>query len=309
MRIVRSNFAHGKLRAIDAEAALALPGVHAAWTAPDIVDMPPIDFREGPIEKLAPFRQPVWRGRFVRYVGEPVAAVFATDPYLAEDAAELVASTLRNCRSLRCLGARRRFRQRSDDRADDMPPGLRRRRCRLPQLRPHRRNRCRHRPPFRRRRSKRAARSAATTPRATFSNFMAPPRSRTERESLARMFGRSTAAVHCYEGHVGGGFGVRGEIYPEDILVLRRGACAGPSGEMAGRSPRTHDRGQSLAPAAASHSRRGRREGHLLGIDDRFFYDQGAYIRTHGDGVAETAAGILPGPYRMPATAPMPISA
>src|SRR5262249_26460400 len=40
------------------------------------------------------------------------------------------------------------------------------------------------------------------------------------REAIARTFRRSTAAVHCFEAHVGGGFGVRGEIYPEDILVL-----------------------------------------------------------------------------------------
>src|SRR6202034_1235353 len=40
------------------------------------------------------------------------------------------------------------------------------------------------------------------------------------RETLAKLFGRSTAAMHLFEGHVGGGFGIRGEIYPEDILVL-----------------------------------------------------------------------------------------
>src|SRR3974377_585483 len=40
------------------------------------------------------------------------------------------------------------------------------------------------------------------------------------RESLAHMLNRSTAGVHLYEGHTGGGFGVRGEIYPEDVLVL-----------------------------------------------------------------------------------------
>ena len=62
----------------------------AVWTAADIADMPPIDFREGPIEKLAPYRQPVLATDKVRYVGDPVAAVFADDPYVAEDAADLV---------------------------------------------------------------------------------------------------------------------------------------------------------------------------------------------------------------------------
>ena len=90
MRVVRSAHAHGRIVSIDARAALALPGVHAVWIAADIADLGPIDFREGRIEKLEPFRQPVLAADRVRYVGEPVAAVFADDAYLAEDAAELV---------------------------------------------------------------------------------------------------------------------------------------------------------------------------------------------------------------------------
>jgi len=90
MRIVRSNHAHANIVSIDTEAALALPGVVAVWTAADIKDVPPIDFREGPIEKLAPYRQPVLAIDTVRYVGEPIAAVFAEDSYVAEDAADLV---------------------------------------------------------------------------------------------------------------------------------------------------------------------------------------------------------------------------
>src|SRR5205823_14403265 len=91
MRIVRSNHAHGRIVSIDASAARALPGVRAVWTTDDIADVPPIDFREGRIPALEPYRQPVLATEKVRYVGEPVAAVFADDPYVAEDAAELVA--------------------------------------------------------------------------------------------------------------------------------------------------------------------------------------------------------------------------
>src|SRR5262249_39934144 len=39
------------------------------------------------------------------------------------------------------------------------------------------------------------------------------------RDSIARMLRRSAATVHLFEGHVGGGFGIRGELYPEDVLV------------------------------------------------------------------------------------------
>ena len=39
------------------------------------------------------------------------------------------------------------------------------------------------------------------------------------RNLLARMLDRAPSAIHLYESHVGGGFGVRGELYPEDVLV------------------------------------------------------------------------------------------
>jgi carbon-monoxide dehydrogenase large subunit/6-hydroxypseudooxynicotine dehydrogenase subunit gamma len=90
MRVVRSNHAHGNILSIDAAAARAAPGVVAVWTAADISELPPIDFREGRIPALEPYRQPVLARERVRYVGEPVAAVFARDPYAAEDAADLV---------------------------------------------------------------------------------------------------------------------------------------------------------------------------------------------------------------------------
>ena len=69
-------------------------------------------------------------------------------------------------------------------------------------------------------RSKRGAPSRATTKRATCSSFSARPRCRTATATrLARMLGRARDKVQLHEGHVGGGFGVRGEIYPEDVLV------------------------------------------------------------------------------------------
>src|SRR6202043_4111384 len=87
MRLARSAVAHGRIVAIDAGAARALPGVHTIWTAADIADVPPIDFREGRIERLEPYRQPVLAVERVRYLGEPGGEGFATDPYVAEEAA------------------------------------------------------------------------------------------------------------------------------------------------------------------------------------------------------------------------------
>src|SRR5258707_6518985 len=90
-RVLRSELAHGRIVSIDARAALALPGVTAVWTSADVAEVPPIDFRLTRVEGLMPYRQPILARERVRYVGEPVAAVFASDPYLAEDAADVVA--------------------------------------------------------------------------------------------------------------------------------------------------------------------------------------------------------------------------
>src|SRR5436305_6692692 len=90
MRVVRSAHAHGRIVAIDGAEAQASAGVVALWTGADVADIPPIDFRLTRIEGLEPYRQPILTKDYVRYVGEPLAVVFATDPYGAEDAGDLV---------------------------------------------------------------------------------------------------------------------------------------------------------------------------------------------------------------------------
>jgi CO/xanthine dehydrogenase Mo-binding subunit len=121
------------------------------------------------------------------------------------------------------------------------------------------------------------------------------------RDQIARMLGRSPSTVHLYEGHVGGGFGIRGELYPEDVLV-----CA--AALRLGRPIKwIEDRREHLM--AANHSRQQRHhiraaidaDGRILGIDDEFFHDQGAYVRTHAATVPDLTAAMLPGPYRVPA--------
>src|SRR4029079_18392550 len=107
--------------------------------------------------------------------------------------------------------------------------------------------------------------------------------------------------VQLYEGHVGGGFGIRGEMYPEDVLV-----CAAA---LKFRKPIKwiEDRREHLI--AANHSRQQRhriraaidKNGRILGIDDEFFHDNGAFMRTHAATVPDLAAAMLPGPYRVPA--------
>src|SRR5260370_662122 len=95
------------------------------------------------------------------------------------------------------------------------------------------------------------------------------------RASIARMLRRSPASVHLFEGHVGGGFGIRGELYPEDVLVCLAAL------RLARPVKWIEDRREHLI--AANHSRQQRHrvraavdaEGRVLAIDDEFFHDQG----------------------------------
>ncbi|MEM2958557.1 MAG: xanthine dehydrogenase family protein molybdopterin-binding subunit [Candidatus Jordarchaeaceae archaeon] len=82
-KILRAPYAHAKIKNIDVTRALRLPGVKAIFTYKDVprVYMVGIDVRDEPL--LA------WDG-VVRYVGQEVAAVAATDPDIAEEAIHLI---------------------------------------------------------------------------------------------------------------------------------------------------------------------------------------------------------------------------
>jgi carbon-monoxide dehydrogenase large subunit len=91
---VRSPYASADIRAIDAEAAKAVPGVLAVLTAADMEGIgnvsqhPPLNGRGG--TKLVIPHRPALAGATVRHVGEAVAAVIADTLTAAQDAAELV---------------------------------------------------------------------------------------------------------------------------------------------------------------------------------------------------------------------------
>src|SRR5947209_5136275 len=80
-KIFRSSMAHAKLRRIDVSGAQALAGVHRVVTGKDIQKLIPEPYF-GP----AFHDQPILAIDKVRYVGEPVAVVLATDPHIAEEA-------------------------------------------------------------------------------------------------------------------------------------------------------------------------------------------------------------------------------
>src|SRR6516225_3063475 len=87
----RSEQAHSRLRAIDAAAARAAPGVVAVLAAGDLGDaVKPLSATSRMANYHATPILPLARGK-VRYVGEPVVGVLAASRYEAEDAAALVA--------------------------------------------------------------------------------------------------------------------------------------------------------------------------------------------------------------------------
>jgi len=84
MVFVRSTEAHAKIRSIDTAEALALPGVLAVWTSANVAQL--ANCPGG----LPGLDQPLLAKDIVRFVGEGVAVVVATDRYIAADAAELI---------------------------------------------------------------------------------------------------------------------------------------------------------------------------------------------------------------------------
>src|SRR5215831_12666683 len=301
MRVVRSAHAHGRIVSVDAGAACAAPGVVAVWTFADVAGIPPIDFRLTPIEGLAPYRQTILARERVRYVGDPVAVVFASDPYLAEDAADLVKVEIEELPALLDASAPpgefadgrpseaaaveksygdvdAAFRTAHAVIALDLAIG-------------------RHSGVPLETRGAIARYDAAADMLELHGAAKVPHRNRMQ---IAKILARPLGSVHLYEGHVGGGFGVRGELYPEDVLV-----CLGAI--RLGRPVKwIEDRHEHFV--ATNHSRQQRHRiraavddaGRILAIEDIFFHDQGAYVRTHGARVVDLTASMLPGPYRVP---------
>ncbi len=305
MRVVRSPVAHGKLRSIDASAALALPGVHAVWTHADVAHIPPIGFRLTGLTELEPYRQPVLAKDVVRYVGEPVAVVFADDAYLAEDAADLVELVIDELRPVLSATEQPGVYDDEHGQLSTEASVLRKgygdvdkafagahavvslelsvgRHTGVPL-------------------ETRGAIARYDEARDLLEMYGAAKVPHWNRDRLALMLGRKPESVQLFEGHVGGGFGVRGELYPEDVL-----ACAAA---LEFRKPIKwiEDRREHLM--AANHSRDQRHHvraainesGQILAIEDEFFHDNGAYARTHAATVPDLAAAMLPGPYRVPA--------
>ncbi len=302
MRVVRSQVAHGRLVAIDVADSLAQPGVVAVWTYADVADIPPIPFRATKLRGLEPYCQPILAAGRVRYAGEPIAVVFAETAYGAEDAAELVTAEIDDLQVVLDAAA---------DPTEFLPgiptePAVVRKEygevdaafCAAHAIVELDLSVGRHSGVPLECRGAIARYDAASD---VLELHGTAKKQHWNRDEIARLLGRPPHGVHLFEGHVGGGFGVRGELYPEDLLVCLAALRL--------RRPVKWIEDRREHMIATNHSRQQRHQvraavdaqGRLLAIDDVFFHDQGAYVRTHGARVADLAAGMLPGPYRLPA--------
>lgn len=305
--ILRSPHAHARITAIDARKALKIPGVAAVFTYDDIAHFAkPIPLRLYALPGLEDFLQyPLPRDK-VRHVGEAVAMVVAESRYLAEDALDALEI------SYEPLPAVTGIREALQDQVvlheengtnlaaqyalsiGDIDEAFRTADyTRREEFKIHRHT------------------GNPLETRGLLTQFDADSGQLTvwgptkvphfNRDVLASLLDFPTERIHFIEPDVGGGFGIRGEFYPEDFLI--------PFAAMNPKKPVKwiEDRLEHLA--ADNHSREilceieiaAKNDGTLLGLRAQVYGDMGGYIRTHGGLIPSSTAALLTGPYRIPA--------
>ena len=223
--ILRSSHAHGIIRGIDASEARALPGVVAVYSWADIAETAqPIPIRLAPLVGLDRFPQYSLASDKVRFVGEPIAVVVAESRYIAEDALNLIAvdmeelpaivdwegaaqpkSLLHEAHGTNVASSYQV--QRGDVEAAFAEADYRRRETFVCQ---------RHTGVPMETRAVIAEWDVAAQHMTVWGATKVPfP----NRATLAKMLRLPEKSVDLIEVDVGGGFGIRGEFYPEDFLI------------------------------------------------------------------------------------------
>jgi aerobic carbon-monoxide dehydrogenase large subunit len=305
--VLRSPHAHATIRRIDVREARALPGVALVATAADLGEVPPIPIRLGPRPSLVPYLQlPLARNR-ARYVGEPVALLVAADRYLAEDAAEAVAIEYDVLPPV--TAAEEAVRLTVPVLFDGSPGNVVEHLTTIvgepERLLANADIRIRQHFTIQRHtgvpletRGLVASHDRDTGLLTVWGPTKVP---HFNRRVLADLLGLPQARIRFVEPDVGGGFGVRGEFYPEDFLVPWASIALGRPVKW------IEDRREHMM--ATNHSREqihdaeiaATGDGRILALVDHVVVDMGAYIRTHGVSVPELTAALLPGPYHIPA--------
>lgn len=299
LSVVRSSVAHGRLLGIDTGAASQLPGVVAVLSGHDLASVSVIPIRVVSCPSMVDRLQPVIATERVRYVGEPIAVVVAEDPYIAEDAADLVFPDIDPLPAVvDAWGS-------PSESLWDLPGGNK-----LAAFRAVDGD------------VDAAFATAATVVEAELSvqrHTAVPMETRGlvaewegdqlhlwgptkflhfTRRTVASFFGVPADDVICHQVDVGGMFGVRGEVYPEDFLVPWAARVTGRPVKW------VEDRREHFL--SINHSREHRQrvavavaaDGELLGLRSEGVLDLGAYPRPIGGRMIQIAAETMPGPYR-----------
>ena len=304
--ILRSAVAHGRIVAIDTSAALKIAGVRAVITAKDMPGGPPIiPMRLQPLPEFKPFEQPVIAYDKVRYVGEPIAVVLATSVAIGEDALETIDVEIESLPAVADWQVAARdesllFESQGTNRSlvfqarkGDADASF----VNAPYVRHERMRTGRHYGLTLEPRGVMAEWDAANG-KLTVSGAAKVPFF--NRRILAKQIGLPEDSIEMIENDVGGGYGARGEFYPEDFLI--------PFAARHINRPVKwiEDRRENLM--AMNHARETEaelevacaRDGTLLAIRGQIHTDMGAYMRTNGAVGARNVAQFLAGPYRVP---------
>jgi len=301
--ILRSSVAHGRIRSVDASAARKIDGVHAVITALDMPGGPPrIPMRLQPLPEFKPFEQSVIADTKVRYVGEPIAVVLAESVAVGEDALERVIVDIEPLPAVSdyetsAKGDRLLFEECGTNRAmtftaacGDADAAFKT----APYTRREKFRTGRHYGLTMEPRGVMAEWDAATS-RLTVSGAAKVPFF--NRRILAKQMGLPETTIAMVENDVGGGFGARGEFYPEDFLIPFAARHVGRPVKW------IEDRRENLM--AMNHARQAAvdieiacaRDGTILALRGHADVDMGAYMRTNGAVAARNIAQFMSGPY------------
>jgi carbon-monoxide dehydrogenase large subunit len=305
---VRSSFAHARIKSIDVSAARAAPGVHAVLTYEDIrplltQDRLPLELRLDPLPpNITPF--PLAKDEVV-FVGEAIAVVIADSRYLAEDAVTLAEVDYEPLEAVAdCLKATEPGSPRADTRqASNIVKEFRQAYGNVDAAfasAPHRatlkfktHRGCAH--PI----EGRAVLANYDTIEDRLTVWDSTQEAHDVRGFLVTLLGLNENQVRVIAPDVGGGFGSKHLMYPEEVVIsavsrkLRR-----PVKWIEDR--REHflsaiqERDQYWELEVAFHH-----DARLIGMRGRMIHDQGAYT-PRGTNLPTNASTALPGPYLLP---------
>jgi carbon-monoxide dehydrogenase large subunit len=303
----RSDQAHARIRSIDCSAASAAPGVVAVFTAEDLATAvrPLIAISRMPSYYPTPLL-PLARGK-VRYVGEPVVGIIAQSRYHAEDALELVAidyeplaavsdaeQAARSDAPLLHEEAGTNVMVGREFKRGDIEAVLQSAPVRVKaRFRMHRKTALSIEP--------RACLAEYDPGRDALTLHSATQVPGIVRDALATALDMPGHQVRVVAPDVGGGFGGKGSLYPEEIFVcaaarrLRR-AVKWTSDRLEDLAASNHAFDEIVDAELALDQ-----EGHILGLSADVIGDVGAYSVYPWTAGLEPVqvVSFLPGPYRV----------